>query len=370
MKVLLQIPLSPYSGYGNDGIGMTKALIRAGVDVHLDPREIQAPLPLEVASLLTKESRAPFDLVIQHVDPGAMRIRPDIKNSTSCMLGWTMWEYSNLLNAPGWDFYRDKWTNFDVMVGYDEVSASGLRDHFDGPVLKQQGGFEPEDWPYMERDWFSDDFYFSQIGVLTERKDPFVSIKAFSELISQDKKFGKHAKLMMKTSVPGLHSKMEDVYPGLRIFYDVWPVETVREFYRNSHVLLAPSRGEGKNMPALEMLSTGGSVIATNWGGHTEWMHPDYAYPLYYSLASVEGYPGTKNARASVDHMKDLMMHCFRNRDEVKRKGEIGSAVIPSMCSWDSVVTKLFEKLSTIPGGSELKMKFELAKAQAGRTNV
>jgi glycosyltransferase involved in cell wall biosynthesis len=369
MKILIKIPLSPYSGYGNDGIGMTRALIRAGADVYLDPTVAQAPLPAEVAMLLTKPVQAPFDLVISHLDPMSLEATDAMCDSADMVVGWTMWEYTNLRNAPRRSTQRKRWKGFDVMAGYDQVSSDCLREFYRGPVITQQGGFDPSEWPEQERDWEDPRFFFSQIGVLTERKDPFVSIQAFSELRQEHEDFAEHARLMLKTSVPGLHSKMEDIFPGLRIFYDAWPKETVLEFYRNTHVLLAPSRGEGKNMPALEFLSTGGTVIATNWGGHREWLHPEYSYPLDYELAPVSAdFPGTLNARASVEHMKALMLHTFRNRDEVKRKGEIGAQIIPQMSSWDSVMVRFFEKLAESgPKGAAAAMKFAVTRQEAQR---
>jgi len=361
MRVLVQIPLSTFSGYGQDGLGLTRALMRRGVDVYLLPTAVQAPLPPDVAMLLTKETKGPFDLGIVHVDPISMKVTQEFKDSCDMLIGWSMWEYSNLRNAPGRSTLRKRLKYLDAMVGYDRVSSEGFREFFKGPVLTQQGGYEPSDWKFMERDWHSDEFYFCQIGVLSDRKNPFASVQAFGAAKNEDAEFDKHARLMMKTSVPGLHSKMEDLYPGLRIFYDAWPVETVREFYRSSHVLLAPSRGEGKNMPALEMMSTGGTVIATNWGGHQEWLHPDYAYPLDYTLTPVAGFPETYNASADVDHLKNLMLHAFHNRGEVQRKGEVASQIIPAISSWDTVVSRLFEKLQDVPGGTELKIKADMA---------
>ena len=368
MRILLQIPLSSFSGYGQDGIGMARTLIRMGMDVYLNPTGVQAPLPADVAALLTKSVQAPFDLILCHVDPAGLHSTPEIKAATDMLVGWTMWEYDSLSNCPGRSKFRKEWKNFDAMVGYDQVSSDCLRDYYSGPVITQQGGFLPEDWPVAERDWDDPRFFFCQIGVLTERKDPFVSIQAFSELRNENADFAQFARLSLKTTVPGLHSKMEDVYPGLRIFYDSWPQALVKEFYRNNHVLLAPSRGEGKNMPALEFLSTGGTVIATNWGGHREWLHPDYSYALDYTLASVsESFPNVHNARASVEHMKSLMLHAFTHRDEVRHMGEIGSQVIPAMCSWEAVLTKLFEKLGETPKGRSLTAKIAVARAEAAR---
>lgn len=75
MKVLLRSPLSTYSGYGNDGLGIIQALLRRGCDVYLQPTHIDAPVPQNVANLLTKELKAPFDLYLTHTDPMLMNSR-------------------------------------------------------------------------------------------------------------------------------------------------------------------------------------------------------------------------------------------------------------------------------------------------------
>lgn len=364
MKVLLQAPLSQFSGYGADGIGIARAFTRLGADVYVMPSSVQAPLPPEVALLLTKETRAPFDLTLIHVDPGAMEATSVAQDASGLLVGWTMWEYSNLKNAPRRTSMKKRWKHFDAMVGYDEVTSTGLADYYDGPILTQQGGYWPEDWPFMERDWDDPRFFFCQIGLLSERKDPFVSIQAFSELSHEHADFAALARLSLKTTSPGLHMKMEDVYPGLRIFYDAWPVSMVKEFYRANHVLLAPSRGEGKNMPALEFLSSGGTVIATNWGGHTTWLDPAYAFAIDYTLAPVSpAFPTTLNARASVEHLKSLMLYAFRHREQVRAMGEAGSKAIPVLSSWENVLIALMAKLEALPEGVEVAAKFAHARA-------
>jgi glycosyltransferase involved in cell wall biosynthesis len=367
LKVLVKIPLSTYSGYGNDGIGITRALVNMGADVYLDPTVVQAPIPEDVAQLLTKGLEAPFDLILSHVDPLTLEATPEMKRSAEMTVGWTMWEFSNLRNMKGRSTLRKRLKGFDAVVGYDAVSSAGLKEYYSGPVLTVQGGFEPDNWPAVERDWNEKNFYFCMVGMLHERKDPFVAIQAFSELKNEYKEEFEPARLSLKTATPGLHSKMEEVYPGLRIFYGLWSTETLRKFYAAQHVLLAPSRGEGKNMPALEFMSTGGTVIATNWGGHTQWLSPDYAYPLDYELVSLGGkFPDTYNARASVEHLKELMLQTFRNRSEAQAKGEIAQSVIPAMASWDSVVERLFLKLRDVsPAGERLWIKAQIAKSEA-----
>lgn len=369
MKILVKAPLSPYSGYGNDGIGIARALMRWGADVVLQPTVVQAPIPEDVAHLLTKELSAPFDLTIHHVDPMTLDASDELRRSSEVIIGWSMWESSNFKNmTPGsLRSMRKRLKNFDALVGYDAVSTEGFRPYFKGPLFTQQGGFWPEAWPEIERDWHEENFYFFMIGVLSQRKNPFAAIQAFSELKSEHADFDQFARLSLKTTAPGLHSRMEDVYPGLRVFYDMWPTEVVQKFYAVQHVLLAPSRGEGKNMPALEFMSTGGTVIATDWGGHTQWLNPEYSYPLDYTLQPVdEKHPDTLQADASVPHLKELMLHAFRNREEVRQKGAIAAQVIPAMCSWDAVIERFFLQLKdTIPGGDRLWTLAQMARQES-----
>lgn len=354
MKILVKTPISPYSGYGNDGIGMLTALIRAGFDVYIDPAHVSPPLPEPVCNLLTKRLKAPFDLFIQHQDPGLLDATDEIRRSSGLTVGWTMWEYTTLDNLRGRSSLRKRTKNFDLLLGYDPVTVEALRPYATNALESLQGGYSPGQWTYQSRDWNSSRFGFCMLGQLHQRKDPFVAIMAFKELKDEYPEEFEGAELHLKTNTPGLHSAMQQWVPKLRVHYDTWPEELMRDFYGSQHCLLAPSRGEGKNIPALEFLSTGGTVIATNWGGHTQWLSGQIGYPLDYILAPLgPGTPKCLNARASKDHLKSLMLHVYRNRDEARRKGEIASQLIPQMCSWDAVVTRLMDKIGAATQGND-----------------
>jgi glycosyltransferase involved in cell wall biosynthesis len=358
MKVLLQVALSPYSGYGLDGIGMARAFQRMGADVYLAPYSVQAPLPPEIAALLCKDPEAPFDLFVSHLDPSLIEVSDAIRRSAKLAVGWTMWEYTSFDNLPGRKGMHRRIKNFDALLSYDSVTQGCfepiIRD--ETKLLTLQGGFDPRPWQYIERDWHSDRFGFCMNGALSERKDPFVAIEAFRQLKEEHPVEFEPAELHLKTSIRTLHPGIEEVIPKVRIHYDIWPTDVLQQFYAAQHVLLAPSRGEGKNVPALEFQATGGAVIATNWGGHQQWLHPSYAYPLDYELHPVDPrHPNSLNARASVQHLKELMLHTFRNREEVKQKALLASHTIPKIASWDSVVHRLLLQLKeSVPGGQQL----------------
>lgn len=363
--------MSVYSGYGNDGIGITRALMRSGADVYLQPTHVDAPLPEDIAMLLTKRLVAPFDMIIHHVDPAQMGLLPQERKASTVSVGWTMWEYSSLDNLKGRSKLRKAIKDsYDVVFGYDKVTVDAFQPYLGKGTVAGvlQGGFLPENWPKVERDWYSARFGFAMCGVLSERKDPFVSIMAFKELKEEYPEEFEPAELHLKTTAPGLHSMMEQWVPKLRVHYDSWPESVLKEFYAAQHVLLAPSRGEGKNMPALEFQATGGAVIATNWAGHTGWLSPEYSYPLDYKLMSLDGCPTVYNARADKDHMKALMLHTFRNRAEVKKKADLAAEIIPQLMSWDSVVQNLYTRVANlVPGrGTEILQKCKMSGASNG----
>jgi glycosyltransferase involved in cell wall biosynthesis len=247
-------------------------------------------------------------------------------------------------------------SKFDGVLAYDAVTATAFRAASPIPVAILQGGFDPTGWKQESRDWFGPRFGFCMLGQLHSRKDPFVAVQAFTAARGLDKDFADQAFLSLKTTAPGLHKSMEEAYPRVKIYREVWPKEMVRRFYADHHVLVAPSRGEGKNMPALEFMATGGAVIATGWGGHSQWLHPSYAYSLDYTLAPESpDFPKALQARASVEHLRDLMLHTFHHRSEVRDKADLAAEVIPRLCSWDSVVRRLFEStIKEFKGGQQV----------------
>jgi glycosyltransferase involved in cell wall biosynthesis len=361
LKVLIKAPFSVYTGYGNDGIGLTRAHMRAGSDVYIQATHVDAPLPEDIAILLTKRLEAPFDLIHHHIDPAQLGLLDEERRAAKITVAHTMWEYDSLKNLKGRSKLKKAMRNYDLLLGYDQVTVDAFKPYLSdktiGAVL--QGGYLPENWPKVEKDWFSNRFGFCMTGMLHERKDPFVTIMAFKELKEEYTEEFEPAELHLKTQVPGLHSAMEQWVPKLRVHYDSWPEDVLKQFYSMQHVLCAPSRGEGKNMPALEFQSMGGAVIATNWGGHTGWLSNEYAYPLNYTLMPLDGNPYVKNARADTAHMKELMLHTFRNRAEVKKKADLAAEIIPQTMSWDTKINQLYRKIAElIPGrGQDLYNK-------------
>ena len=376
LKVLLHSALARYSGLGNDGIDLAGALIRKGVDVYVNPVTAQPPLPQEVAELLTKTLDAPFDLMIVHTDVGGIDIAPAHRNAADLVVGWSMWEFSTLDNLAGRSHFKKRMKNLDALVGYSQVSTEAFRGLAPRglPLATLQGGYDAERWPQVERDWTSDSFRFVMNGVMNARKNPYAAIAAFAELKQEHPEEFEPAELHIHTRMQTLPPELMQRVPKLWIYYETLTDAEMLLFYRIGHALIATSRGEGKNLPALEMLSTGAPVLYTDWAGHQEWGSSDYAYPLRMELRPVaaRGNPECKWAEVDQRHLKETMLHCFRNRAEVRDKGLIAAQTIPRTHSWEHVIDRFFDLLpELVPGkGHEVKLKYDEALRQAAKESA
>lgn len=337
--VLFRCAVDSVSGYGNDGIGIARSLGRLGVDVHLSPVQVTPPIPEEVALLLTKFPDPPFDVALVHVDPAQMAIYPGTRRASRLAIAWSMWEYESLALEIG-PVFRENIRDFDALLSYDEVTRSALNQWLPPELMDRhfvlQGGYASEDWEFVERDW-SGTFRYGMVGQLHDRKDPFAAIAAFTSL-KQKHGDGFDAEVHLKTNIPGLHSSLEEAYPGVKVHYAWWSHERLEQFYASCHAYLAPSRGEGKNVPALEAQSTGIPVIGTNWGGHTVWMREDWSYPVAYNRSRSSN--GLFGVRVDPEDLERQMWAAYSNRGECREKGYRASQTIPSMCDWDAVMSR------------------------------
>jgi hypothetical protein len=150
----------------------------------------------------------------------------------------------------------------------------------------------------------------------------------------------------------------------------LWSRPELEDLYASAHVLLAPSRHEGLNLPTLEFQATGGVVIATDWGGHKTWLDSAYSYPLEFTLQPsppARGGPEAQEAQASKQHLKELMWHLYTHRDEARDKGRRAAEVVPVRCSWATALDRLFGAVAeTGPAGAAVAEMDEASRVRAG----
>lgn len=398
LRVIVKSPFSGYSGYGNDGFGLLRALHQWGCDVYPQPTHVDVPVPHDLLPLFGKTLRPPFDLLINHWAPGYLSITREARLACRVAVAWTMWEFSppdpeairpcpahrkelgaqamGVAGCPdcrppvmsgltGFEHskaamassLRSRLRWYDMVLGYDEVSAQALAPYT--PQTKVhlgvlQGGYDSSDWKPSPRDWHDPNFGFMMHGQLGSRKAPWVAIQAFQKL-----KFEKpgaypdgfdEARLGLHTNAPG-HIFPELNVPfeksRIRVYCDSFDRATLQDFYSAHHVLLAPSRGEGKNLPALEAATTGAVPCASRYGGHMQWAQDAWAYLLDGTLEPTFGNKpwAARDFRVTADHLADVLWHIWTHRGEARQKAELAQEMVPKLCDWQAVTEALFRRI-------------------------
>jgi hypothetical protein len=387
LKVLVKSPFSGYSGYGQDGFGILRALHNWGCDVYPQPTWLDVPVPRDLLPLFGKTLQAPFDLLINHWDPEHLKIDRAVRGCVRAAVAWTMWEFAppapgekkpciqhareglqhGLLSCrkcsvpvnsglagfkAGQGTLKERLRWYDMVLGYDDVSLAALAPYIPPRVSGQvlMGGFDSADWPLAQRDWDDENFGFFMHGQLGSRKCPWTTVEAFSKLKFEKGEAFAPARLSLHTITPG-HIFPELNVPWeplrMRVYCEAFDAPTLRKFYAAHHVLVAPSRGEGKHLPGLEFSATGGVAAITNFGGPTQWLGGDWGYPLDYTLApTFDDKPwAAQDARVSVDHLAETMWHIYTHRQEARLKAGKAREHVIKTCDWSVVVENLFRRV-------------------------
>ena len=348
MRILVRAALNTYTGYGRDGVGLVKALEELGHQVYLMPDSLTPPLPYAALRPLSRPYEPPFHLAIVHLDPFMLHIPVGVRATSARVVGWTMWEFESLAGRRGSSRrqIRRNLDWFDGVYAYDEVSKKAIQkyvpDNCQLEVL--QGGYDASEWEWLPRDW-SGVFRYCMVGALHKRKAPEKAVQAFLEL-QEEHGAAFNAELHLKTVDVKLPEWWGE-HPGIVTYDRIWEHDRMEKFYQNCHVYLAPSIGEGKNLPALEAQTTGMAAIASNFGGHTGWLDPGYSYPL--QVERKRYFRKGVGANASVSHLKELMWYAYTHREEVRKKGMLASEIVRHEMDWKRKARLLVASAMEIP---------------------
>jgi glycosyltransferase involved in cell wall biosynthesis len=345
LRIHLKIPIGSFTGYGRDGIGLSQTLIAMGHDVTLMPTSCNPPIPPDVADLLTKYPASPQDLVIHHVSPDGLGVTPDQLERAYMTVAWTMWEFEKF-GPSREENIKARLENYQHVFVYDDTSYKAVTELRPEGVSILQGGYMPDFWrSEVTRDWWSDELRLIMAGALGPRKDPYVAAEAVRQL----KEEGLNVHLTLKCSTPyEIHPLFDQAYKDcVTVVRDTWPDSTLKKHYEQSHIYIATSWGEGKNLPALEAGTTGCALLLSDVGGHRGWAKgSDFAQLLPGVIEEHE--IGMPSLRVKVDTVKEALKGLYEDRQRLRMMGEAAERQIPREMSWDAVVPRLFAKLNSM----------------------
>ena len=360
MKLMFQAPFDVFSGYGNDAIELAIALANRGVDVVPFPMSIMPGLPGQFLALLGKPANQKYDVALQFSPPQEL-IADKIMHLAPRRLGYTMWERNPLAPAD-LESEDSPWLKHDPVHGGTYIDRARARRAFDGldellvtcpmnvdafraidadvPIGVVPCGVDTEFWQVRPRS-SSRPFTFVNVGMMTHRKNPFALLEAWKELKAENPDFD--ARLVIHTLAAGLHPGITEGAYGPDIVLSQRPLskEQVRELYWSCDVFVSTSRGEGNNKPPMEFLSTGGPVIASDWGGHQNWLTPGCTWAV---PGRVVPSPSARHAvefEISKPALKEAMLEAYTNRALTQKKAIAAEGFARSALDWSHTAENL-----------------------------
>lgn len=357
MRLVLKAAFDRFSGYGNDAVDMAVVLEKIGVDVTVMPTTITPGLPREFTRLLEKDPVGPKDVLLHYAPPWLIKPWNDIGVAPKAV-GYTMWERTPLtmldFDEMDWDSQdatnrlceRRAWDGMDLLLVTCPMNVEAFRNvDTVTPIKVAPGGIVGDDWPMTTRSPAGRPMTFLMVGMLAgSRKDPFLMLDAWREVKQENPDFD--GRLILHTIGRGLHPGIENAYPDVTISTRALDRKGLVDLYHGADVMVSVSRGEGCNKPALEFMATGGTVMASDWSGHQNWLHRDVTYALPGTLQPIgPGYPGVSDFRVSKEALKETILRAWREPSEVARRGERAAKWVREIAEWEGLMERLVRTL-------------------------
>ena len=338
MKILLRGAFTIFTGYGNAVMNFASELMK-GVDLNIWPTGASAGLPTEILSLFAKPIPKRSDIFLDFVDPGTIFGR---LGDTYSVL-FTMWESTKLTTTAK----RDLLQSYDLIIVPNSMNQKVFAEEVGEEKVKVVPLCIDADFYEFRKREPHEQIRFCAAGNLTTRKGVELIIDAYEHLKKEE---NINASLSLRPTGPGLHPQWQEIIPDFHIYNGVWSREELRNFYYNMDVMLCPNRGEGFNLPAVEFLCSGGTVIASSWGGHQAWMSDAFAYPLDYKVEKIghkwlqEIHPDAEWIEPNFEHLKQRMREVCNNREELVQK-MLNARIVAQQFNKQRITKQLMEVL-------------------------
>lgn len=343
-------PFYDSSGYATAARGNVVSMVRAGINITLEPVSFENQYANHEDSQLLQSYTARtgyWDTNIIHLTPENW---PRYIQSNKYNIGYTAWETSKLPNEwiPLINSVNEVWVpshfNKEVFANSGVTIPIKVVPHAI-PEPKQVSVDVPMD----------DNYKFYSIFQWTERKNPIGLLTAYLTEFRSDEPVCLYLKTyhmgwndkqqsIIKTYVRDLKEKLGlESYPKIQFIGNLLSDDDICRLHQIGDCLVLPHRGEGFGLVPATAMSYGRPVISTNWGGNLEFMDKNNSLLVSGSLVSVNGMPWNKYSSDQMwcePNMTDLkwkMRHIFSNKQQGINIGNIGKADVLKQLSYETI---------------------------------
>ncbi len=335
------------TGVGEIARGSLVALAAAGIEtlpVPLD-QDLQSRM---IDGRLWLDDGAPHPLTILHANadetPRALSMMPIAGAAGGFKVGYWFWELSHFPLA-----LTDRFGHLDEVWAPSRFCEASFAPVATVPVryvppcvpapepqrepiaaLRSRLGLEPGRFTFF--------FAFDVLSV-PERKNPFAAIEAVRRLARRTRRpFGLVLKVSRGKYDGALVARLRETARGLPIEIQTAPASRaqIESWIAACDANLSLHRSEGLGLLPIETLYAGKPVVATGYGGVTDFLDETTGYPVHHHLVRLERdhspYPaGAVWAEPDLDHAVDQMLRVLEHPDEAAARTATGKARIEAL---------------------------------------
>ncbi len=352
------------TGVGQVARGSLLALREAGF------RTVQIPLDQDLQSRML-DGRVQFDdgvphpLTLLHANadetPRALSMLPLAGTAGGVKIGYWFWELSHfpLSLTDRFGHLDEVWApSRFCQRSYEAVATLPVR--YVPPCVpaprplvrnaeadRARFGIEPGRFLF---------FFAFDILSVPERKNPFAAIEAVRRLARRTARpFALLLKISRARHDPALLARLQDAARGLPIEIHTAPAtrEEMDAMVALSDANLSLHRSEGLGLLPIETLYLGKPVIATDYGGVTDFLDETTGFPVAYQLVRLERdyspYPaGAVWAEPDLDHAADQMLRVLNDPDEAATRGAAGRTRVEELYGVEAAAARFKAEIERV----------------------
>lgn len=341
------------SGYSRHTKCLANALNELGIDIRLDVAKIDQ-WERHVNDFELNAISKDFDPECVSLFIGQPQFWPlVIAEKPSKFLGYLVWEGNKVPRY--WKKYLKDERVDKILVPSEHVKLALTKtfndDKIDNKVYVIPEGYDPS--VFYPIDNKHDTFCFMAnkgwSKGMNDRGGIQFLIKAFSEEFNKDDNVELKIKLNTVYNSPGWDLKKEidslnlpEDRPKIMTCTSNLDNKAMNDFYNEGDVFVTTSMAEGFNLPALEAMACGLPVIATNYGGHLDFVNDSNGFlidDLEMGFFSDEiAYEDILWAKPKIECIRKKLREAFESNLEEKRNEAIKTA---SKFTWRDSAKKI-----------------------------
>lgn len=213
----------------------------------------------------------------------------------------------------------------------------------------------------------NNEFYFYSIFQWLERKNPIGLLRAYLSEFKADenvtlvlktfKQNDKQGSELITKAIQTIKASMylKD-YPRILLISSMMTRDQILALHDQCDCYVSLNRCEGFGIPLTEAMLAGNPVIATSYGGASDFLSKKVGYPVDYMMTPVAGMPwdiytSEMNwAEPDLIQARKYMREVFGNQKAAKRKGSLAKKWVKDNLNWETIGTLMKERLERING--------------------